>query len=95
MNHYSYGCVIDWMMRHLAGIRPIAPGFAAVDIVPGLDSGLTELSARYDSVRGSIAVAWNRTQITVTIPEGIAATLRLPGRESIALPAGKSVWTLE
>ncbi len=94
MNHYAYGCVIDWMMRHLAGIRPTAPGFASVDIVPGLDSGLTGVRASYDSVRGSIAVNWTPECVAVTIPAGVRATLRLPGREAMPLPTGSSRWTL-
>ena len=72
--------------------EPTAPGFAAVDIVPGPDSGLEQVSAHYDSVRGLISVAWDRQRITVAIPDGLSATLRLPGREAIALPSGESVW---
>ena len=76
-NHYAFGCVADWMMRTLAGIRGEAPGFARLRVDPDFSCGLTGVSARYDSARGTISVRWNRKgneiEARVVIPEGVEA----------------------
>ena len=34
LNHYSYGAILEWMYRHLAGLQPLTPGFTSVHIEP-------------------------------------------------------------
>lgn len=79
-NHYAFGCVADWMMRKLAGIQNMAPGFTQIEIAPMFDCGLDQVEASYESLHGRIAVKWEKGEngtftITAEIPEGVEAVL--------------------
>ena len=39
-NHYAYGCVGDFMYRHIGGIEAMEPGFRKVRIAPDLQCGI-------------------------------------------------------
>ncbi|MBS1674704.1 MAG: alpha-L-rhamnosidase, partial [Actinobacteria bacterium] len=88
MNHYAFGCVVDWMMRRLAGIEAIEPGYRRTRIAPDLDGVLEHCHAHIDAPAGRISVDWRRdgttAELTVEIPLGVTAAVELaPG------------WTLE
>lgn len=83
LNHYSYGAILEWMYRHLAGLQPATPGFAAVRLEPKPIWKLRELSCNYRSAAGEWAVAWkcvdvNTLSLAVTVPFGCTAELTLP-----------------
>ncbi len=88
MNHYAFGCVVDWMMRRLAGIAISAPGYARARIEPDLDGFLDHCAAHVDTAYGRVAVSWTRTgdeaRIEVEVPPGAVA--------DAVVPAG---WTLD
>lgn len=84
MNHYAFGCVVDWMMRRLAGIELLEPGYRRTRIAPDLDGVLDHCQAHVDAPAGRIAVDWARTgaeaRLTVEIPLGVIAEVALaPG----------------
>ena len=83
-NHYSFGVVVDWMMRKLAGINPLSPGYREVEISPMTECGLSYVSAEYSSIRGKVAVQWrienDRLMVSVQIPEGIDASINIRGK---------------
>ena len=85
MNHYSYGSILEWLFRHVAGINnnEAVPGFRQVQFVPSLNWELRSMSASYDSPAGKYACSWELTDkehvtIQVSVPFGCTATLRLP-----------------
>ena len=83
LNHYSYGAILEWMYRHLAGLQPTAPGFTAVRLEPKPNWKLRELSCRYRSAAGEWAVQWrcidaDTLTLAVTVPFGCTAELTLP-----------------
>ena len=41
LNHYSKGAVVTFLHEDVAGIRPLAPGYARVGIRPRFDARLT------------------------------------------------------
>jgi alpha-L-rhamnosidase len=86
-NHYSFGCVIDWMMRKLAGICPAAPGYESVVIAPMINCGLDFVSASYESVKGRIAVSWcieeEAVHVKTDIPKGVSAVLEFCGATTV------------
>ena len=43
-NHYAYGCVGEFMYRHIGGIEAVEPGFTNVRIAPDYDCGIHECS---------------------------------------------------
>lgn len=57
-NHYSYGCVADWIYEEAAGIRVLAPGFGDFCLAPKPDRRLGFLDVRFLSRRGLIRSAW-------------------------------------
>lgn len=89
MNHYAYGSVAEWMFRYSAGIRPAegVPGFRRVSFAPVLNWEVGSMEAEYDSPSGLYRSAWKLTdpshvEMSVTVPFGCSATLRLPyGKE--------------
>jgi alpha-L-rhamnosidase len=82
MNHYAFGCVVDWMMRRLAGIEPGEPGYRTSRIAPDLDGFLAGCTAHVDTPYGRLAVEWRRAgrkaDLTVRVPVGACARLALP-----------------
>ena len=59
-NHYAYGCVVEWLFAHAAGIRADtgAPGFRRFVLEPKPDRRLGHVSAWYRSPSGLIRSAW-------------------------------------
>ena len=83
LNHYSYGAILEWMYRHLAGLQPTAPGFTAVRLMPKPNCKLHRLDCRYRSAAGEWVVQWqcvdaNTLTLVVTVPFGCTAELTLP-----------------
>lgn len=83
LNHYSYGSILEWMYRHLAGLQPTAPGFTAVRLAPKPVWKLHELACQYRSAAGLWAVQWRcvdagTLSLAVTVPFGCTAELVLP-----------------
>lgn len=91
LNHYAFGCVDDWLYRRVAGIRPAAPGYAAVVVEPDLDCGLEWARAEVRTPHGPVRVHWrlagDGATIDTHIPPGIRATLVVDGVPH-TLPAG-------
>lgn len=75
-DHYFLGTVSQWLHEDVAGLRPVAPGFAEIEVRPRFldDSRLTHASARYHSIRGDISVSWRAGEyLEVTVPVGSRA----------------------
>jgi alpha-L-rhamnosidase len=74
---------LDGFIRYILGLKPLAPQFAQVQIMP-LDFGpaLTSVSGSLLTDRGTITIKWDRTLIqfhlAVTIPTNITATVYVP-----------------
>ena len=85
LNHYSYGSIVEWMYRHVAGINPIVskPGFREVKLVPKPDYRLKKAEAAFDSPIGVYKSKWEITpsfglSLDITVPFGGRAYLSLP-----------------
>ena len=81
-NHYALGAVVDWIYQVIGGIRPAAPGYAAVLIHPQPGPGITWARTEYNSVNGRIECHWQleggQFRVDVTVPDGIPAEIVLP-----------------
>ena len=100
-NHFMLGQILEWFYAGLAGIAPDAghPGFKHIIVKPEPVGDLTWVKADYDSVRGTIATEWHRSDgrftLKLTIPPNTTATVFMPakGRRSVTesgKPAAKS-----
>ncbi|MFI6818890.1 family 78 glycoside hydrolase catalytic domain [Nonomuraea sp. NPDC050328] len=87
-NHYAYGCVGDWLFRHVAGLgddpRGTGGGFGELLLRPGPVPLLRHAHARYDSASGPVESGWRAgpdgVQFTFSVPEGVSARAVLPVR---------------
>lgn len=90
-SHYSFGAVMEWGFRTLAGIDTDGPGFRRLVLRPGVHSlAPTEgeavpvewVEASYRGIRGVNALAWRQgkdgLQIDATVPPNVTATILLP-----------------
>lgn len=90
MNHYSPGAVVGWMYSHVAGIRPLLPGFERVLIAPNPGGSFQWVTCSYDSAAGQIVSNWRiedgRFELEVTVPT--PAEIRLPDGTKQDVEAG-------
>ena len=81
------------------GPRPLAPGFARVEIRPQVVGNLTSASGALQTVHGRIAVAWRRDDeqftLDLSLPPGVRGNVRVPalGRSAFRIEEhGSLIW---
>ena len=57
-NHYAFGCVQDWMVRHIGGLQIVEPGYKRFRVKPSFTSGLTSAAVSENTPYGVAAVEW-------------------------------------
>ena len=94
LNHYSYGSVMEYVYRDLAGIRSLEPAFTRVQFAPQPTPRLQEIRVEYDSIQGIYASGWRINEdgtlsVRFEVPFGCTAKAVLPGTgDQIELAAG-------
>lgn len=84
LNHYAFGTPAGWLYSNVLGIKSDEndPGYHHILLKPEMIGGLTYANGSYDSIYGTISVAWEWTgdtcNLSVTIPPNTTATLTLP-----------------
>lgn len=93
-NHYAYGSVADWLYEEAAGIRPIKPGFAEIEISPKPDPRLGWLSASIETRQGLVSSKWlwqsEGVQYEITTPS--PAKIIIGGKEHEVCPGSYTFW---
>ena len=96
MNHYSFGCVAEWMFRTIGGIDADKPGFRHMLIAPKPDKRLDWARREYVSEQGTVRCAWERKdsgiEIRVTVPCNAQATIILPNGTKHEAGSGEYVY---
>lgn len=91
-NHYAYGAVYDWIFGAAVGIKPTAPGYREISIVPHPHKCLGWAEASIESVSGRIRCHWYYKGDTVyyemEIPAGVTARITLPSGYTETLTGG-------
>ena len=86
------GDLITWEYEYLAGIRPLKPGFAEIELKPYPIKGLDYVDCTYDSVHGKISSSWKVEdgvfKWDVEVPEGIRTEVFIPGKPSPEIISG-------
>ena len=86
------GDLIMWEYEYLAGIRPLKPGFAEVELRPMPIKGLDYVDCSYDSVRGKISSSWKVEdgifKWDIVVPKGIRTEVYLPGEDTPEVVTG-------
>lgn len=100
-NHADFACVLDWMYRTMAGIRPgpVKGGFDDFELVPRPDRRIRMVEASYRIPKGMIRVKSEYTldgkwTYRFTVPDGTSATVRLPGVEPFRAGPGDHIRVL-
>ena len=95
-NHYAYGCVVEWLFAHAAGIRadPDAPGFRRFLLEPKPDRRLGHLAASYRSPAGLIRSSWRygadgNLTWRYQVPPGAEARVRTPDGRTFTRGGGE------
>ena len=82
-NHYAFGCVGDWMYRHIGGLSALEPGYRRMRIAPSFSSGLTSAAVSEETPYGRAAVEWRivngKAFIHIVVPANTEAEIDLPG----------------
>ena len=100
-NHIMLGSIDAWFYRTIAGIVPLEPGWKKVGIRPHLLGDLTDASAALKTVRGEIAVSWeklgDRVRLVISIPVNISAEVCVPafGEMTRIKESGTTIWPVE
>ena len=86
--------------RLAGGVVQSAAGWAETDFAPLLGAaGLTRVRAAVPTPRGRIDAAWSRDgdayDVCLTLPDGVAARVALPGREERLPGGGTHRWRVE
>lgn len=89
LNHYSYGSIVEWMYRYMAGINPVEdkPGFRHIKLAPKPDYRLKYAKASYNSAVGLYESLWEISEegnlnFEFVIPFNASASLILPNAKS-------------
>ena len=91
-NHYAYGCVGDFIYRHIGGIEALEPGYQKIRIAPDTDCGLKHSHCARKTSYGTIECTWDclengQLRLHMVIPAGITAEVELKGNQQM-LSAG-------
>ena len=92
LNHYSYGSIVEWMFRNMAGINPCEehPGFKKFRIAPMPNYQIGKSDVRLRAASGLIESAWEidgktlkfrfkvpfDTQAEIVLPDAQAEVIR-------------------
>ena len=100
-NHSMLGAVDAWLYTRLVGLRDDETAFPGDGflLTPQVVPGLTHAEAELDTMRGRLALSWQRTDqgviIAVEVPNGAHAAFTAPlgwvledGGDRLCLPAG-------
>ena len=88
-----------WAWEFLAGVRPVAGGYARFVVEPCVVSGLTRLALDTETVRGRVEVRLDRDgprlELALTVPVGAEALVRLPGSPERVAGPGRHRFTTD
>jgi len=81
-NHFALGSVGEWYYSHLAGIRPLEPGFRKIKISPLPADGLDWVQSTYHSACGPVKSSWSKDgeafHMDIEIPANTMAEVVIP-----------------
>ncbi len=93
MNHYSFGCVAEWIFKSIGGIRMDQPGFKHIRIEPKMDERIQWAKREYLTEQGTVSCKWERNgqeiDIQISIPCNSTATVVLPDGSKREVGSGR------
>lgn len=102
LNHCMFGHAQEWFQRYVLGIgqEEDSLGFEKLHIAPEPVGDLKQAAGYYDSPRGHVAVAWQKTDaafsLNLTVPGNTSATVILPVASDVTVTeSGKPIAEIE
>ena len=99
LNQYGFATIGDWLVKELAGLSALEPGYKKSRIAPRPVKGIPEMKASYETPYGMLSVDFRCRdgQITahIRIPENTSAEVSLPGRACEELGSGEYDFAFE
>ncbi len=97
-NHYAFGCVGDWIVRKVGGLRLREPGWAEFDVAPAFVRGFTSCELSHETSRGTVRLSWSgaeagEREVHVEVPAGCRAHVLLPGADEQVVGEGRYTFT--
>ena len=93
LNHVMFADFAAWAYQHLAGIRPVAPGFKAILLAPepidDLDFAEAETECPYGTIRSSWTRSGKAIRYSFVVPPGTSARICVPGRPAENVGPGR------
>lgn len=86
-NHYSFGSVVEWMVKTILGINPDDefPGFKKFIIHPQPGGSLEWAKGEYNSIHGKIESEWKtengRFKLNISVPVNTTAKVYIPAKD--------------
>lgn len=82
-NHFSFGCVADFIYRKILGVTIKEAGYRKVRICPDLRCGMKWAKGSIETIHGQIAVSWKKTEgeavLDLVIPPNVTAEIEFAG----------------
>lgn len=83
LNHYSYGSIVEYLYRDVAGLKALEPGFKKALITPLVNVKIKYMHMVYDSAYGEYKINWKIRKdgfvvADITVPFGCSAVIGLP-----------------
>lgn len=107
LNHYSYGSIVEWMFRNMAGINPCEehPGFKKFRIAPMPNYRIGKSDVRLRAASGLIESAWEidgkmlkfrftvpfDTEAEIVLPDAKAEVIRQQAGDALCGQAGDRI----
>lgn len=99
-NHYAFGSFAKFFFENIAGIKSTKPNFDEISVIPTFVKELGDFKATYKSAHGLICSEWKYDKNsdcftwTVTVPEGVNATLKTPNGTTMTLSGKTETYTV-
>lgn len=97
LNHYSKGAVLEWVFATMCGIQVTGENTFRIAPLPG--GHFTFAKASYLSQFGLVKSGWEikdgKTELTIVIPAGCQAIIKLPDGRKEKVKAGEYRYTVE
>lgn len=81
-NHYLMGSVVGWLFSHVAGIRPLEPGYSKILVKPIPGGSIKYVKCSYESSSGMIKSSWKLDE------DNFHLEIEVPTTTEIHLPNG-------
>lgn len=89
-DHYFLGSVSSWIQQDVCGLRSLAPGWRAFEVVLRADERVPAASIHHETPQGRVAAAWRRLPdgwtVEVHVPADTTAHLRVGGHNTPLSP---------